>query len=76
VPTMTSTRFRSRLLRKAVLSTLSVASLATALLAPLPAAAHGAAAHMLPLKKTLEDFGATVRWDAYAGLWTIQRNSV
>jgi primary-amine oxidase len=30
----------------------------------------------LPLKKTLEDFGATVRWDAYAGLWTIQRNSV
>ena len=31
---------------------------------------------MLPLKKTMEDFGATVRWDAYAGLWTIQRNSV
>ncbi|WP_343743315.1 stalk domain-containing protein [Herbaspirillum huttiense] len=73
---MTSTRFRSRLLQKALLTTLSAAGLATALLAPLPAAAHGAAAHMLPLKKTLEDFGATVRWDAYAGLWPLQRNSV
>ncbi|OWY36747.1 primary-amine oxidase [Herbaspirillum aquaticum] len=73
---MTSTRFRLRLLHQALLTTLSAAGLATALLAPLPAAAHGAAAHMLPLKKTLEDFGATVRWDAYAGLWTIQRNSV
>lgn len=30
---------------------------------------------MLPLKKTLEQFGATVRWDSYAGVYTIQRNS-
>jgi len=40
-----------------------------------PAHAHGAAAHMVPLRKTLEDFGATVRWDAFSGVYTITRNS-
>ena len=45
------------------------------LLAFSAAQAHGGAAPMLPLKKTLEDFGATVRWDAYAQVYTIQRNS-
>jgi len=39
------------------------------------AAAHGTPATMQPLKKTLEDFGATLRWDAYAGVYTITRNS-
>lgn len=55
---------------------LAAAGFSAVLTAPLPATAHGAAAHMLPLKKTMEDFGASVRWDAYAGLWTITRNSV
>ncbi len=41
----------------------------------MPAHAHGTAARMLPLQKTLEDFGATVRWDAYANVYTIARNS-
>ncbi len=39
------------------------------------AQAHGSAAEMLPMKKTLEDFGATVRWDGYAQVFTIARNS-
>lgn len=41
----------------------------------LPAQAHGGAAEMVPLRKTLEDFGAAVRWDAYAGVYTISRSS-
>lgn len=54
--------------------------LATALalaLGPLAAGgaqAHGGAAHMVPLKKTVEDFGATVRFDSFANVWTVARN--
>jgi len=40
-----------------------------------PAQAHGSAAEMVPLKKTLETFGATVRWDSFANVYTISRNS-
>jgi primary-amine oxidase len=40
-----------------------------------PAIAHGAAAHMVPLATALKPFGATVRWDAYAQVYTIERNS-
>ena len=40
-----------------------------------PAHAHGAPARMVPMVKTLEDFGATVRWDAFAKVYSIQRNS-
>lgn len=40
-----------------------------------PVQAHGSAAEMVPLKKTLEDFGATVRWDSFAGVYTLSRNS-
>jgi primary-amine oxidase len=29
---------------------------------------------MVPLQKTMEAFGATVRWDPYAGVYTIHRN--
>lgn len=46
-----------------------------AVLTPLPALAHGSAAEMVPLKKTLEEFGATVRWDSYANIYTVSRNS-
>jgi primary-amine oxidase len=51
--------------------------LATALALALGAGnalAHGGAAHMVPLKKTVEDFGATVRWDGFGGVFTISRN--
>ncbi|RMW96229.1 primary-amine oxidase [Allofranklinella schreckenbergeri] len=51
-------------------------ALGSALLAPAgQALAHGAPAKMVPLEQTLKDFGATVRWDDYAGLYDIQRNS-
>lgn len=30
---------------------------------------------MVPMQKTLEAFGATVRWDSFANLYTITRNS-
>lgn len=36
--------------------------------------AHGAAAHMVPLEKTAQDFGAAVRWDSFANVFTISRN--
>nr|WP_315229838.1 primary-amine oxidase [uncultured Albidiferax sp.] len=41
----------------------------------LPVQAHGGAATMVPMQKTLEAFGATVRWDSFANLYTITRNS-
>ncbi|RZL87255.1 MAG: primary-amine oxidase [Variovorax sp.] len=47
---------------------------AAALMSP-AAHAHGGAAHMVPLKKTVEEFGASMRWDAFAGVYTISRNS-
>lgn len=57
--------------------TAAAAAACLALLGPwqAPAQAHGSAATMVPLKKTLEDFGASVRWDAYAQVWTITRSS-
>lgn len=40
-----------------------------------PAAlAHGAAAHMVPLQKTLEEFGASVQWDDYARMFVIVKD--
>ena len=53
---------------------LTTAGLVACLLST-PVHAHGGAAPMLPLKKTLEDFGAVVRWDDFAGVYTILRNS-
>ncbi|WP_349279407.1 primary-amine oxidase [Polaromonas hydrogenivorans] len=50
-------------------------ALGTATLWAPPAQAHGGAAEMVPLKKTLEDFGATVRWDGFANVYTLSRNS-
>ncbi|QRR36430.1 primary-amine oxidase [Hydrogenophaga sp. YM1] len=40
------------------------------------ALAHGAAAKMLPLKQTVEDFGGVVKWDDYTGVFTISRHGV
>lgn len=58
-------------------TTLALAALLALPLAsvPLPAQAHGGPAAMVPMRKTLEAFGATVRWDAYARVFTIERNS-
>lgn len=39
------------------------------------ALAHGGAAEMVPIEKALEGFGATVRWDKFANVLTISRNS-
>ncbi|WP_390348443.1 primary-amine oxidase [Variovorax boronicumulans] len=60
-----------RLLGTALASALALA------LGPLsiePARAHGGAAHMVPLKKTVEDFGGTLRWDSFANVFTVARN--
>jgi primary-amine oxidase len=59
---------------RALSMALALALGGTALWAP-QAQAHGSAAEMQPLQKTLEDFGATVRWDAFAQVYTIARNS-
>ena len=59
----------------ALLSCASAVALACASLAPQSAAAHGAAAHMEPLKKVAEAAGATVKWDSYAQVYTFNRNS-
>lgn len=41
----------------------------------LPAAyAHGGAEEFIPLRSTLEEFGATVKWDRFSGIITINRN--
>ena len=37
--------------------------------------AHGAAAHMLPLKKVVEDSGAQLKWDSFTNVYTITFNS-
>lgn len=39
-----------------------------------PAQAHGAAAHMVPLRKMMDEFGATVRWDSFANVFTLSRH--
>ncbi|NUU66505.1 primary-amine oxidase [Enterobacteriaceae bacterium BIT-l23] len=36
--------------------------------------AHGGAAHMVPLEKTLHDFGADVQWDDYARVFTLSKD--
>ena len=38
-----------------------------------PAFAHGGEAHMVPMDKTLQDFGADVQWDDYAQIYPDQR---
>lgn len=38
------------------------------------AQAHGAAAEMVPLRSTLEEFGATVRWNDYANVFTLVKD--
>lgn len=36
-----------------------------------PVFAHGSEAHMVPLDKTLQAFGADVQWDDYAQMFTL-----
>lgn len=36
-----------------------------------PVFAHGSEAHMVPLDKTLQEFGADVQWDDYAQMFTL-----
>lgn len=36
--------------------------------------AHGSEAQMLPMTKTLQDFGADVQWDDYAQMFTISKD--
>lgn len=39
-----------------------------------PAFSHGGEAHMVPLEKTLQDFGATVQWDDYAQMYILSHD--
>jgi primary-amine oxidase len=64
-----------RAIHSAIALLLGAGAIGSAALWPAPAQAHGAQAGMVPLKKTLEAFGATVRWDAYANVFTVSRNS-
>lgn len=56
-------------------SMLVLALLGCAALGTTAAHAHGSRAELVPLRKSLEGFGATVRWDAYARVFSIARNS-
>ncbi|WP_260955996.1 primary-amine oxidase [Pseudomonas citri] len=57
--------------------TLAVALSTLGLPGWLPTAhAHGGAAEMVPLQSTLEEFGATVRWDSYANLFIVAKDGV
>ena len=49
-------------------------AVAALLLGQAPAMAHGTAAHMVPMDKTLADFGADVQWDDYAQMFTINKD--
>ena len=49
-------------------------AVAALLLGQAPAMAHGTAAHMVPMDKTLADFGADVQWDDYAQMFTISKD--
>lgn len=39
-----------------------------------PVYAHGSEAHMVPMDKTLQAFGADVQWDDYAQMFTIVKD--
>lgn len=39
-----------------------------------PVQAYGGEAHMVELKKTLQDFGADVQWDDYAQMYTLSKD--
>lgn len=51
-----------------------VLALAIALLTSSSAFAHGGEAHMVPMEKTLAEFGADVQWDDYAQMFTIVKD--
>ncbi|BDH46058.1 amine oxidase [Salmonella enterica subsp. enterica serovar Choleraesuis] len=60
--------FRPRKIALALAMTLGLSSWQPA------AFAHGGEAHMVPLEQTLKQFGAEVKWDDYAGLYTISKD--
>ncbi len=39
-----------------------------------PVFAHGSEAHMVPMDKTLQAFGADVQWDDYAQMFTLAKD--
>jgi primary-amine oxidase len=49
-------------------------ALAIALLTSPAVFAHGSEAHMVPMEKTLTEFGADVQWDDYAQMFTIVKD--
>ena len=49
-------------------------ALAIALLISPAVFAHGSEAHMVPMEKTLTEFGADVQWDDYAQMFTIVKD--
>ncbi|WBM72646.1 primary-amine oxidase [Buttiauxella sp. WJP83] len=51
-----------------------VLALAIALLTSSGAIAHGGEAHMVPMEKTLTEFGADIQWDDYAQMYTIVKD--
>jgi primary-amine oxidase len=49
-------------------------AVAIALLTSPAAFAHGGEAHMVPMEKTLTEFGADVQWDDYAQMFTLAKD--
>ncbi|WP_218510333.1 primary-amine oxidase [Variovorax sp. dw_308] len=65
---------RLRPIGRAIALVLGACAIGAATMGSMPAMAHGGAAHMVPMTKTLEDFGASVRFDRFSNVYTINRN--
>jgi primary-amine oxidase len=72
-------RWKKSLVKKSAVACTAVAvALSTGAVAPLmtpTVSAHGGAEEYVPLRSTLEEFGATVKWDDFAGTIQITMNS-
>ncbi|MET0541542.1 MAG: stalk domain-containing protein, partial [Variovorax sp.] len=71
---LASTGPRLRPIGRALALAFGACAIGVAALGSAPAMAHGGAAHMVPMTKTLEDFGASVRFDRFSNVYTINRN--
>ncbi|MEJ8824620.1 primary-amine oxidase [Variovorax humicola] len=74
-PTLRKSRPRLGPMEKALAVAFGACTISAAALWSAPALAHGGAGAMVPMAKTLEDFGATVRFDRFSNVFTISRNS-
>lgn len=71
--------FNSRFIKKTAAATLALSlALSSGIIPAIDQSvvyAHGGEAEYVPLKTTLETFGATVKWDSFSETFQIQKNS-